>query len=259
MSSSSVAYKPRKQVRVQGDFGLARMAVLAQEAWGRGLTTEERATFLAQRITRGTQLPNFDVLNVNAILQADIDSRMTYGRIYRLLRGEEVLPYVYLDLYTARCPKCDSRTDVGNMVPCVAYNLRLPNFSGCECRSDEGVADDTCRLCDGKGFTITSWTEAVAYMMCGECIARERQPTRRGSATNFTTTSRAGEEHARRPQKNRAMCTQCQQRYASRKASKQGPATCVPCAEEGLRQRMKRNDVELAELRGQIAQLMGGK
>lgn len=238
---------PPKPVHVE-DFGVARIEKLAQEQWGRPLTDAERTLYLVKVIGKRTKLPDFDVLEVSAVLQADIDDRFTRGRIYRLRYGQ------------AHCPKCDTFVAVSDLLAVVAYDLRIPNFSGCDCRGEDGLADDTCDLCDGKGWTITSWTDATAYLACEACVARMRQPTKRGSATNFTTTSRAGEEHGRKGQRDRPMCTMCQQRYATSKGTAgRGKQTCTQCAQEEVRAKQEAVKHEIAALRAELAKLGGVK
>ena len=107
----------------------------------------------------------------------------------------------------------------------------------------------TCDDCDSKGWFISSWTQSTAYLACTICTARLRQPTKRGQATNFTTTSRAGEEYARKVVKPGPMCTACQQ------LSAQKSGKCKACHAEELRLAVVTARTESARLRAEIERL----
>lgn len=230
----------RRSVNVY-DFGLSRVRAAMRELHGRELLPEEVRAWLLDAIRRRAErdAPDFDVNDVMQVLTADIADVRLRGRLYRV-SGDK-----------ATCPKCGERCDIAALVCVSGFTVRLPNFSKCpvcEGGEDEEGSRRGCDACDFKGYIISSWTQTTAYAVCGLCVARDRQPTKRGSATNFTTTSRAGEEHGRRGQKARPMCPSCQQRYVSRK----GKGKCTECAAEEARQdvvRMKRTmEAALREL-----------
>ena len=221
------------------DFGLATFESKVFSMLGVELTDEERAAYIRTQLTKRAEegVPEYDTGDPSAIMAADVISRSTRGRVYE----------VHHD--TAKCPKCAGRVDLANLSVVSGYAIRIPNFSKCpQCERDEARMEG-CAECDGRGWVISSWTSATAYLACSVCVARMRAPTKRGSATNFTTTSRAGEEYARKEQRDKPLCTACQQRYATLK----GTGLCTQCRGAELHREARGIQREIARLKGEAS------
>lgn len=215
-SNSSTSLTPRREVEPR-DIRTPHLIVMERklsEVLQRALTPEERSQ-LVLRALRSAHLPDFDIGDVGANLLFDAQSKQLRGRVYEVRGG------------TARCPKCEARVSPHDLVPCSGYEVRLPNFGNCRACGGE---EEGCEECNFKGWVIRSWTRTTAYLACQVCIARLREPTKRGSASNFTTSSRAGEEYAKRAVLPGPLCTACQQRRAQKRAS-----VCSSCAAEAER------------------------
>ena len=224
----------RREVRVW-DFGLAKLNAAAREHWDRDLDADERRTFLTREVLKRADrdTPQYDTNDTRAIIAADIASKATRGRLYSLRNG------------SARCPRCEARVGVSDLLPVVGWRVQIPNFG--KCGTCQGEGEEGCAECHGLGYVITSWTPATAYLACEPCVARDRQPTKRGSATNFTTTSRAGEERGKRAPREAPMCPSCQQRYGGVKR-----AECRPCYEARLHREALEIKREIARLRAAL-------
>ena len=243
VSAAPTKAAPRREVKRPYDNGLAVFeAKLA--AIGYVMTPALRAQYLREETLKSIakerqRAGDFDTNSVSAVLQADIDSRSLRGRVYQLRNG------------TVTCPKCTGRTAVGDMHCISGYDVRIPNFSGCDaegCSREAPRAE--CAQCQGKGYFISSWTQTTGYLACTVCVARMRMPTRAGSATNFTTTSRAGEEGPRKLHRAAPMCTSCQQRYA-----RKGQSDCRQCHESDVLRKAREAVAEVKRLKAEIARL----